>query len=695
MREQTCRGVMGRLALVLLALSCGGEGVEPPTTGSLEVTAATSGPEQDADGYALMIDGAETAIGASASVRREGVEAGSHSVELRGVATNCTVAGENPRSVEVVAGSTATVAFAITCTVTTGSLQISSSTTGPSTDPDGYTITLDGSDRGTLAPIAELRLEELAPGDHAVGLGGVAANCQVQGDNPRLVTVAAGASATATFAVVCAAPPPVAGSIRITTSTSGPDQDADGYLLALDGGATQPIGANAAQTLANVAAGAHTIQLSGAAGNCSVGGTSLRSVTVSDGATTDINFAVTCRPTTGAIRVSVTSSGSPADPDGYSVSVDGGAAVAIARDGTHDFERISAGTHRVALTGLAANCRANGENPRNVTVMAAATLTASFTVTCSSTGATQWTPIPLPAGFSGRDIWGTSATDLFVTGSNAGVPSILHYDGRSWSEQFRRTDGGLEGLWGSSATDIFAAVYTPSGLAPILHYDGARWSETAGPLQSGDARTSTVWGTSSRDVFAGGSQSLPGTYRVLLAHYDGAGWSEMPAPEVGGDYAAIHGISGSSSTDVYAIGANQICDGCNHARNFVAHYDGTGWTESFETIDNDLTGIWVGASNDVWVVGEGFDHEGYILHFDGSRWTGTLRRTPEGNVEPPLSDVWGRSGSDIYAVGEGGILHYDGATWTPINPTPGKQVWGTTAGDVFVLGADAVLHGTH
>jgi hypothetical protein len=92
---------------------------------------------------------------------------------------------------------------------TTASLQLSATTTGPSPDPDGYTITLDGADRGVVGADFAITVTGVAPGSHTVGIGGVAANCAVQGDPVRTVVVPAGSSATVAFAVTCAeAPPP-------------------------------------------------------------------------------------------------------------------------------------------------------------------------------------------------------------------------------------------------------------------------------------------------------------------------------------------------------------------------------------------------------------------------------------------------------------------------------------------------------
>jgi Tol biopolymer transport system component len=320
MGERTWKVVLHEVGLVLLAagaalttLSCGGDDVAAPTTGSLTITTSTTGPEPDADGYAVTIDGGtETAIPASGTLQRDNVEPGNHIIQLSGMAANCTVAGENPRTVSVPAGETMTVAFELTCSATTGSLQITSATGGASPDADGYTITLDGADRGTLVASGAVTLSGVPPGTHSVGLSGVAGNCQVQGDNPRSITIVAGASATAAFEIVCTAPPAVTGSLKVTTATTGPDLDPDGYSFAVDGGAKQSIGINTSVTVANVAAAAHTIALSGLAENCTVGGTNPRSVTVAAGTTAEVSFAVTCAAvTTSLIAFTSVESGQP------------------------------------------------------------------------------------------------------------------------------------------------------------------------------------------------------------------------------------------------------------------------------------------------------------------------------------------------------------------------------------------------
>src|SRR5690349_12469473 len=60
-------------------------------------------------------------------------------------------------------------------------------------------------------------------------------------------------------------------------------------------------------------------------------------------------------PTSGTLQFTVTTTGTDIDADGYSISVDGGAAQALPANGT--FSWVGAGgAHTVALTGLAFNC---------------------------------------------------------------------------------------------------------------------------------------------------------------------------------------------------------------------------------------------------------------------------------------------------------------------------------------------------
>ena len=390
--------------LTVLWLGCGGGGADlaGPALGSLDITTATTGAEPDADGYSVSIDGAASeAIGTDATRRLDGLAAGPHTVELSGVAANCAVGSGSRRDVSVTANSVAAASFAVTCAPTTGAVQVTTSAGTPA-DPDGYRLLVDGVAALPIGVSASVTIPGLAPGNHTIGLGELAANCRVDGDNPATVTVVAGGTATVALAVTCDPVPPSAGTLKVTTRTSGTDPDTDGYSLTLDAGPGQPIGPTASVTIAGLSAGTHAVQLLGVAANCAVAGTGQRSIEVPGGGTAEVVFDVTCdiRPaSTGTLELKTRTSGPSPDPDGYTFAIDDGDARAIGVNASVSVAGLTPGSHRVTLGGTAPNCAVGGANPRAVTVPAEAAVKVTFDVTCSATtGGLEVTIVGLPAG---------------------------------------------------------------------------------------------------------------------------------------------------------------------------------------------------------------------------------------------------------------------------------------------------------
>jgi len=99
-----------------------------------------------------------------------------------------------------------------------GNLTVSTSTTGSSLDPDGYTVTVDGGSAQAIGINASASYTSLSAGNHTVAISGVASNCTVSGGTSRTVSVPAGGTATTTFSVSCVTPnsPPVV--------NAGPDE---------------------------------------------------------------------------------------------------------------------------------------------------------------------------------------------------------------------------------------------------------------------------------------------------------------------------------------------------------------------------------------------------------------------------------------------------------------------------------------
>jgi len=291
--------IAGLVGATGFSVSC----VAQPTTGNLAVTTNTTGSNLDPDGYTLTVDGGQSkAIGINNTVTISGLSPGDHSVQLNGVAQNCTVSGSNPRTVSITAGSTTTTTFTVSCAATTGNLTVSNSTTGSNLDADGYTVTVSGpvgTTSKTMATNGNVSFANIPPGSYQVTLSGAAANCTVTSANPQTANVPSGGTATTSFTVSCAATT-TTGTLSVTTATTGQSQPT-GYTLNVTGpsfptGASEPIGANATVT-ATVTAGDYQVSLSGVPSNCTVSGSNPRTVTVPAGGTGPTTFSVSCTGT--------------------------------------------------------------------------------------------------------------------------------------------------------------------------------------------------------------------------------------------------------------------------------------------------------------------------------------------------------------------------------------------------------------
>jgi hypothetical protein len=119
--------------------------------------------------------------------------------------------------------SSGDIAFSGSSTPTTGTLDVTTSTTGASQDPDGYTVAVDGGNSTSIADNGSQSFSSLSSGSHNVTLSGVAANCAVSGGSSQSATVPAGGSASVSFQVTCVAPPAtqLAFTVQPNNATAG------------------------------------------------------------------------------------------------------------------------------------------------------------------------------------------------------------------------------------------------------------------------------------------------------------------------------------------------------------------------------------------------------------------------------------------------------------------------------------------
>lgn len=559
-------------ALALLAVAtasswvgCGGGGsdLSGPSTGSLDVTTATTGPEPDADGYTVSLDGGPAqAIAANGAWRTEGLSSGSHAVTLAGISPNCTVSEGAGLTVQVVAGETAAVRFTVTCAATSGSLEVVATSTGTPADPDGFLIQLDGADGPAIAAGATVAIPGVAPGTHAVGLTGLAPNCTVEGDNPRSVSVATGATTRVALAVSCTTvtPPPAPGSIAITTRTTGPDPDPDGYALSLDGAAAGSIGATATETMADLPPGTHTVGLAGLSGNCTLAGDNPRAVEVAAGTAAQVTFAVSCTalpPATGSITITTATTGESRDPDGYAFVIDDRSAQPIGLDASVGLDGLAPGDHTVGLRGASPNCTIAGDNPRPASVAAGATATVAFTISCvAATGTLQVTtatsgPSPDPDGYS-LSLDGGAATPIGVSAGTSlaglapGPHTVLLAGIASNCKPQGQNPRAVTITGGETASLTFSVSCTATTGSLVISVSG---------LPAGINAAVTVTGPGNFTAPVAATTTLtgldPGSYTVAAADVSGGGSQYVATPAS----STVAVVAGATATAAVSYGS--------------------------------------------------------------------------------------------------------------------------------------------
>ena len=376
--------VLVTAVLLMLLWGCGADSDSTgPAMGDLEVATSTTGTDIDPDGYVVVVDSTPRPIGVSGAVTFENIPTGSHVVELTQVAENCSVAGQNPRAVAVSADNIAATTFEVTCAALTGDILVTTVTVGTDIDPDGYTVdmvTVGGTLSQSIGVNASVTFNNQAVGDRTMELTGLARNCSVVGQNPRTVTVQENATVETVFDVVCDR---IAGDLQVNASSSGADIPS-GYTVVVDSTQSDSVGANASVTFAGLSEGEHTVELTDVAVNCTVTGANPRSVSVPFGGTASTTFEVVCQALVGDLDVNTSTTGADLDPDGYTVTVAGGASQSIAINGTVTFPDLAEGDHTVELTGLAKNCLVTGANPRSVSVPFGGTASTTFDVVCQA-----------------------------------------------------------------------------------------------------------------------------------------------------------------------------------------------------------------------------------------------------------------------------------------------------------------------
>ena len=186
----------------------------------------------------------------------------------------------------------------------------------------------------------------------------------------------------------------------------------------------------------------------------------------------------------------------------------------------------------------------------------------------------------------------------------------------------------------------------------------------------------------------------------LIEQYNGTSWQVISSPTPAGCvYCSLTGVSGSSASDVWAVGEAWFNKVDYDA--LIEQYNGSSWSLVSDTQPSngylyDVTAL---SPTDAWAVGVLYNSDNAISgplleKYNGSAWTATTTSLAPGGS---LTAVTAVSASDIWAVGNdqgaGLVMNYNGTSWTQVTvPAPTGTTWdltgvsATSASSVWAVG---------
>lgn len=219
---------------------------------------------------------------------------------------------------------------------------------------------------------------------------------------------------------------------------------------------------------------------------------------------------------------------------------------------------------------------------------------------------------------------------------------------------------------------LAALAGCPSDPVPPPPTTQRAWQQLAGNLPSA---LLSVSGPSSHDIYAVGADKGAGP---LVVHYDGKAWQQLKT----GQHGDLWWVQAFADGTVFAAGASSM----------VLRFNGATWERLVTPglAKQTIFGVWGRDPNDLYFVGGAAGRDGFVWHYDGSSFKDLALpldrpRLPSGEM-PGFFKVWGQ-GDDVWVVGGGGsILHRKAGLPFQSVPSNTKETLFTVSGT-----ADRVL----
>jgi hypothetical protein len=291
-----------------------------------------------------------------------------------------------------------------------------------------------------------------------------------------------------------------------------------------------------------------------------------------------------------------------------------------------------------------------------------------------------------------------SATNVWAVGQDSGSPQIDHWNGASWSRSALPSgpcsvfENGcvLTGVGGDSASDVIAVgngtlnSNSAAGWVSVplaFRWNGSGWQPMTIPSSVSSGAMQHVQAFSPTDAWAIGN-SFNGSSSVATAvQWNGSAWTEVATPISTTAGLTMNAISGSSSSDIWAVGVTQT--GGYHNRKFtsvIMHYDGSAWSQVAAPDNSGLVDVAAVSPTDAWALAR----DGSVLKWNGTAWTVSTQLGLGNTVIAALSPT------DVWVGGVVSLTHYNGTNWTStpvpagVNALTGQAV--LSPGDIWFAG---------
>ncbi len=214
---------------------------------------------------------------------------------------------------------------------------------------------------------------------------------------------------------------------------------------------------------------------------------------------------------------------------------------------------------------------------------------------------------------------------------------------------------------------------------PVTVTDTRRaWNAQSTPDDQGNRG---LWGSAANNVYAANHTGM--------LQYNGTAWSHVPALR----WRSLYDVWGSSAANVWGVGEKGELVRWDGSAWTLFRYDGTSVASrplgNFDAPAKSyaLRGVWGSSASNVFAVGD----SGVVLRYNGTAWT----RMTTGTTDP-LNDVWGSGPSDVYAAtSTGRLLRFNGTAWSFVSgvQVPGalRSVWGSAANNVYAVGDGGMM----